>query len=154
MSKYDDATRGSLNDASTRPLVMYKFSEMFFIAAEAAFKLGDNVKAAAMLNVIRQRASYKSTNTAAQNAAAATALTIVASDVTLDFILDERTREFYGEGLRWWDLTRTKSLISRVKKYNSEAGAKIQDFHALRPIPQRQIDAVTSGEKFPQNAGY
>lgn len=33
-----------------------------------------------------------------------------------------------------------------MKKYNSESGAKIQDFHALRPIPQRQIDAVTSGE--------
>lgn len=154
MKKYDDATRGSLNDASTRPLVMYKFSEMFLIAAEAAFKLGDNAKAAAMLNVIRQRAAYKSTNTAAQNAAAVAAVTIAASDVTLDFILDERTREFYGEGLRWWDLTRTKSLISRVKKYNPEAAARIQEFHTLRPIPQRQIDAVTSGEKFPQNAGY
>lgn len=68
--------------------------------------------------------------------------------------MDERNREFYGEGLRWWDLTSTKLLISSVKKYNPEAGAKIQDFHILRVIPQRQIDAFTTGEKFPQNAGH
>ncbi|WP_394992791.1 hypothetical protein [Emticicia sp.] len=51
-------------------------------------------------------------------------------------------------------MVRTKSLISRVKKYNPEAAAKIQEFHTLRPIPQRQIDAVTSGEKFSQNQRY
>jgi starch-binding outer membrane protein, SusD/RagB family len=154
MSKYDDPSRPQVNDASTRALVMFKFSEVYLIAAEAAFKLGQNDKAADMINVLRRRAAWKSTNSAAQNTADADALSIKPADVTLDFILDERTREFYGEGLRWWDLTRTKSLIRRVKQYNPEAAAKIQEYHALRPIPQRQIDAVTEGPKFPQNPGY
>lgn len=154
MSKYDDPSRPQVNDASTRALVMFKFSEVYLIAAEAAFKMGDNGKAADMINVVRRRAAWKSTNSADQNNADADALTIKPEQVTLDFILDERTREFYGEGLRWWDLTRTQSLVRRVKLYNPEAAAKIQDFHALRPIPQRQIDAVTEGPAFPQNPGY
>ena len=92
--------------------------------------------------------------TIAQNAAAATALQVTAADITLDFILNERTREFYGEHIRWWDLVRTRSLVTRVKAFNTEAGANIQDFHMLRPIPQRQIDLVTSGPAYPQNQGY
>ena len=67
----------------------------------------------------------------------------------------ERTREFYGEGIRWWDLVRTQSLLERVQKYNPvEAGAHLQSYMVLRPIPQSEIDAVTQGAPFPQNAGY
>jgi len=81
-------------------------------------------------------------------------VTIAPSDVTLDFILDERTREFYGEWQRWWDLVRTQSLVSRVMAWNPEAAPYIQPFHVLRPIPQQQIDLVTEGPAFPQNPGY
>jgi hypothetical protein len=154
LKKYDDSTRASLNDASTRPFVMFKFSEVYLVAAEAYFKAGDNLNAAAMLNAIRQRAAFRSSNSAAQNAAAAVAQSITPAQVTLDFILDERTRELYGECQRWWDLVRTQSLVRRVKMYNPQAAAKIQDFHVLRPIPQSQIDLVTQGPKFPQNTGY
>ena len=154
MRKYDDSTRAFLNDASTRPFILFKFSELYLIAAEAAFKSNDNINAAAMLNVLRQRAAYKPTNTTAQNAAAIIAQTITPAQVTLDFILDERTRELFGESLRWWDLVRTKTLVDRVKKYNPEAAAGIQPYHILRPIPQAQIDLVTEGPKFPQNTGY
>ena len=77
------------------------------------------------------------------------------SQVTIDFILDERTREFYGEGIRWLDLVRTQSLVNRVKTWNPvEAGAHLQTYMALRPIPQSEIDAVTTGPTFPQNPGY
>ena len=112
-------------------------------------------QAADMINVVRQRAAYRTTNSAAQNTAAATAVTITPAQVTLDFILDERTREFFGEWQRWWDLVRTKSLLARVAACNPiEAGANIKPFHVLRPIPQDEIDRVTEGPPFPQNPGY
>jgi hypothetical protein len=82
-------------------------------------------------------------------------MTITPAQVTLDFILDERSREFFGEWQRWWDLVRTKSLLTRVAAWNPvEAGTNIKSFHALRPIPQDQIDRVTEGPAFPQNPGY
>lgn len=157
VKKYDDPSRAAanFNDPSTRPVCLYRFSDVYMLAAEAYFKAGDNVNAATMINAVRQRAAFKTTNTAAQNAAAVIAQTITPAQVTLDFILDERTREFYSEGSRWLDLVRTKSLLSRVATWNPvEAGANIKAFHILRPIPQNQIDAVTQGPKFPQNTGY
>jgi len=161
LTKYDDPTRAQMNDASTRPFVMFKFSEVYLLAAEAAFKGGGTLQNAAdMLNVLRQRAAYRSNKTGAQNAAASLAMTITPAQVTLDFILDERTRELYGEYQRWWDLTRTKTLASRLNTWNKvEAYPKYSasnpaDAFMLRPIPQTQIDLVTQGPAFPQNPGY
>ena len=111
-----------------------------------------------MINVIRERAAYLVTNNAGQNAAAAAAMDITPAQVTLDFILDERTREFYGKkSIRWWDLVRTGSLLERVAAWNpTEAGAHIQSYMVLRPIPQSQIDAVNgSGSEVPaRTQGY
>ncbi|RRB07083.1 RagB/SusD family nutrient uptake outer membrane protein [Larkinella rosea] len=155
LKKFMDPSRGAnFNDPSTRPCVLYRFSDVYLTGAEAYLKLGDATKAAALLNTVRQRAAFRKTNTAAQNAAAVTAMTITPADVTVDFILDERTREFFGEWQRWHDLVRTRSLVRRVKAWNPEAAPYIQDFHMLRPIPQTQIDRVVEGPKFPQNPGY
>jgi hypothetical protein len=158
VKKFDDPSRAAanFNDPSTRPVVIFRFSDVYLIAAEAAFKGGGTMQQAAdMINAVRQRAAYRSTNSPAQNAVAVAAVTITPAQVTLDFILDERTREFFGEWQRWWDLVRTKSLLSRVAAWNPvEAGAHIQPFHVLRPIPQDQIDRVTAGPAFPQNSGY
>ena len=76
VKKFDDVSRTGVNDPSTRPVVIYRFSDVYLIAAEAAFKSGDLTNAAAMLNLVRQRAAYRSSNTAAQNAAAVAAVTI------------------------------------------------------------------------------
>lgn len=155
LKKFMDPSRGAnFNDPSTRPCVLYRFSDVYLTGAEAYLKAGDATKAAALINVVRQRAAYRKTNTPAQNAAAAAAMTITAADVTVDFILDERSREFFGEWMRWHDLVRTRSLVRRVKLWNQEAAPYIQDFHMLRPIPQSQIDRVTDGPAFPQNTGY
>ena len=153
MKKHDDVTRLHTNDASDRPFILMRFAETYLIAAEAAFKAGNTVNAAAMINVLRTRAAFKTTNTALQNAAAEAALQITPAQVTLDFILDERTRELFGEWMRWYDLVRTKSLGARSATYNP-----IGNFNPtrdiLRPIPQSQINLVTTGPKYPQNPGY
>lgn len=79
---------------------------------------------------------------------------IQASQVNLDFILDERAREFAGEQMRWFDLKRTGKLVERVTKYNPDAAPYIKNFHVLRPIPQSELDAVTNKNEFRQNEGY
>lgn len=155
LKKYMDPSRGAnFNDPSTRPCVLYRFADVYMTAAEAYFKADDKTKAAAMINVIRQRAAFRKSNTAQQNADAVAAMTITANDVTIDFILDERTREFFGEWQRWHDLVRTQTLVRRTKEWNPEAAPYIKDFHVLRPIPQTQIDRVVEGPPFPQNQGY
>jgi starch-binding outer membrane protein, SusD/RagB family len=179
MKKLADPRRLHHNDPSYRPVVHARFSDVYLIAAEAAFKLGQMQNAADMINVVRKRAAfrtnaayapgcalgsptcYPSTTTGDRyapgqtQATAEAAMTITAADVTLDFILDERSREFYGESMRWLDLVRTGSLFNRVKAWNPvEAGTSIQTTHKLRPIPQDQIDKVTVGPKYPQNPGY
>jgi len=83
-------------------------------------------------------------------------------DRMLCLVLNERTRELCGEWLRWEDLSRTKTLIPRVRAYNKEARANIQDYHLLRPIPQTFLDGIykdgkplTPDEKSAmQNPGY
>ncbi|HKB42808.1 MAG TPA: RagB/SusD family nutrient uptake outer membrane protein, partial [Chitinophagaceae bacterium] len=156
VKKFDDPFRTVVNDPSTRPVVIWRFSNVYLLAAEAAFKGGGTLQNAAdLINIVRKRAAFRTSYpTGITQASAEAAMMITPAQVTIDFILDECTREFYGEWQRWWDLVRTKKLIDRVKEWNPEAAPYIKDFHVLRPIPQDQIDRVTEGPKFPQNPGY
>jgi hypothetical protein len=146
MLKYQDTKRGSINDPSVRPVIVYRLAETYLLAAEAAINLNDNTNAAKYINAVRERAAYPSGN--------AIAMRIDPEDVTLDYILDERSRELAGEQTRWLDLVRTNKLVERVKLHNADAGRNIQSKHVLRPIPQTQIDRVITGDKYPQNTGY
>lgn len=155
MTKHADKSRQHYNDPSDRPIILMRLGEACLIAAEAALKLNRPADAAAAINQLRTRAAFRATNTPAQNTAAATAIQVTPGDITLDFVLAERTREMYGEMTRWYDLARTRTLIDRVKLYNSLAAPNIKDFHILRPIPTAsQIDLLTNKSEFPQNPGY
>jgi hypothetical protein len=146
LSKFMDPTRPSINEAeSGRDVFVIRLAEMYLNAAEAQFKLGRLDSAAYYVNIIRTRAA-KSGHVAAMQ--------VTQSQINLDFILDERAREFAGEQLRWFDLKRTGKLIERVKAYNPDAAPNIQTFHLLRPIPRNQLDAVTNRADFQQNPGY
>jgi hypothetical protein len=155
LRKFNDSTRADLNDYSDRPFILFRFSELYLIAAEAAFKGGAPIQEAAnMINVLRARAALKLNQTPAEYAAALVAQQVTSAQITLDFLLDERSRELFAEDCRWWDLSRTKTLVSRVQLHNPEGAAGVQAYNMLRPIPQQQIDLVTEGPPFPQNPGY
>jgi hypothetical protein len=148
ITKFLDRTRAVPNDNSDRSYIVFRLGETYLLAAEAAFKNGDNANAAKYINVLRERARNKMNSIVG-------ALDIQPSDVTLDFILEERTRELLAEHCRWADLTRTGTLIERVKKYDEgPAAINIREKHLLRPIPKRQIDRVTTGTPYPQNTGW
>ena len=73
------------------------------------------------------------------------AMTITPAEATLEFLLEERAREMDGEGHRWFTLTRTGTLVERVREHNPEAAPNIQNYHVVRPIPQEQIDRTEGG---------
>ncbi|HEY0040822.1 MAG TPA: RagB/SusD family nutrient uptake outer membrane protein [Flavisolibacter sp.] len=146
LKKFKDSTRTSANEAqSARDAFVIRLAEMYLVAAEAEFKIGKLDSAAYYLNVIRTRAAWPGRTANMQ---------ITPAQVTLDFILDERAREFAGEQMRWFDLKRTNKLVDRVKLLNPDAAPYVQSHHLLRPIPQSQIDAVSNKDVFKQNPGY
>jgi len=146
MTKYFDTKRADLNAPSIRPVIVFRLAETYLNAAEAAFMLGKTTEAVSLINTIRERA--------ASSPASITAMDITAANLSIDFILDERSRELTGENMRWFDLVRTNKLLERVRLHNKEAAGNIQTKHILRPIPQSQIDAVTTGPAYPQNPGW
>jgi len=146
LTKYFDTKRADLNAPSIRPVIVYRLAETYLTAAEAAWFLGKLPEAVALINTVRERAATAPADIPFMD--------ITTADLSLDFILDERSRELAGENMRWLDLVRTKKLLERVRLHNKESATNIQQKHILRPIPQSQIDAVTTGTAYPQNAGW
>ncbi|MFK7924746.1 MAG: RagB/SusD family nutrient uptake outer membrane protein [Bacteroidia bacterium] len=144
LAKFLDNKRADRQQTQgSRDWMLMRLSDAYLIAAEAAFKAGDTDAAAAYINTVRERAGRDGREGE---------MTITAADVDIDYILDERSRELAGEMHRWFDLTRTGKLVERVRLHNPTASPNIQDHHALRPIPQDQIDKVDGG--YAQNPGY
>ncbi|MBB4034915.1 hypothetical protein GGR21_000802 [Dysgonomonas hofstadii] len=150
MTKFLDPTRSAwtsdVGENSRRPIMIYRLAETYLIAAEAAIMNNQPALAVPMVNAVRERAAAEGKKTQMQ---------VTSGMMTLDFILDERTRELCAENMRWLDLVRTGKLIERVQKYSTDdAKTNIAPKHVLRPIPQNQIDLVTVGTKYPQNEGW
>jgi hypothetical protein len=80
---------------------------------------------------------------------------ITSGQLTLQFILDERGREFYWEGYRRTDLIRygyfTGSSYVWPWKGGVAAGAAVGDFRTLYPIPATELVA---NPNLKQNSGY
>lgn len=144
MNKWIDPTRpGRQHVQGQRDVVLMRLADAYLLRAEARLLQNNTAGAADDINVVRTRAAVPGQEVAMQ---------ITAGDVDMDFLLDERARELFGEHARWWDLTRTGKLVERVRLHNIEGGPNIQDHHVLRPIGQDQIDRTVGG--YPQNPGY
>ena len=146
---------------------IFRLAETHLLRAEAYFWKNNLDMAAKDINKIRERAN---------------AIPITSSEVTTDFIFDERARELFGEEPRHSELIRASFILAelnkdgyslsgfsdknyyhdRVMKYNKtyeqkitllDSEANMAPFHALWPIPDKVILANTLGV-INQNKGY
>jgi starch-binding outer membrane protein, SusD/RagB family len=129
------------NGEHNKDVYAIRLAETLLLRAEAYLGLANKDLAAADINAIRNRAN---------------ATPVLPSNVNLEYILDERARELYGEEVRHITLRRMGKLLERVRLYNDNPknpGLNIQDYNVLFPIPQSQID-LNINAVLQQNPGY
>ena len=115
---------------------VFRLADAYLMRAESLFRLGGaaNIDAAvADINLIRERAYGNTTGN------------ITATDLDLDFILDERCREFYYEAQRRTDLVRFGKFTGGEYlwqwKGGTYAGLSTSDHMDLFPIPGDELSA-------------
>ena len=123
-----------------------RLSEVYLIAAEAALKSNNPSKAADYLQAIRKRASNLEPATAA--------------NVTMKMIQDERSKELFGEGHRFFDMMRWNESITYSSDYWCQSPIITREetinrtfYKIIQPIDQAEITA-NPALKDQQNPGY
>lgn len=125
----------------TNNYTVLRLSEVYLIAAEAAQKGGGSKEAGlAYLNAIVQRGNP--------------ANVVTADEYTLDRVLDERRKEFFGEGHRYFDMLRNgKTMYRSGGKHllNTPAEMNWDDYRCVLPISR---DQFVFNPDMVQNEGY
>jgi starch-binding outer membrane protein, SusD/RagB family len=140
LMKYTGNGTTELPTASNIPV--FRLSEVYLIAAEAAVKQSDNAKAIVYLNAIVTRANPTKS---------------VTGVVSVDRILTERRKELVGEGHRFFDAMRNKITISRTgSSHLTDLTTEEKTFNwgwfkTVLPIPKSEMDA---NKNIIQNPGY
>ncbi|MDR0333489.1 MAG: RagB/SusD family nutrient uptake outer membrane protein [Dysgonamonadaceae bacterium] len=137
-------------DIRVNNIPILRLSEVYLIAAEAAYKESNSASAAKYLNAIVLRGNPS-------------AVPVAEADATLDRILQERRVEFVGEGHRFFDLMRNNKTVVR---YTNDADMgwhlaliaasrsfDVNYFRAILPIPEVEISANPNIQS-QQNPGY
>ena len=127
---------------------------MPLIAAECYIALGRTAEAAQVINnEIRTARVVKPGHSLSE-------AQVTASDMTIEWIMEERARELCGEWLRWFDVKRIYSpqgnFASTIRGRNPSMTGDdcLQEYHALRPIPNTFLDKLQNATEFGQNPGY
>lgn len=122
---------------------IFRLADAYLMRAEANFHLGDRSSAIADINVIRERAYGDESGN------------ITDAELTEEFILDERAREFYYEAQRRTDLVRfgqfTDGTYNWQWKGGSFEGTATSSHLDVFPIPG---DEVSANPNIQQNTGY
>ena len=127
-----------------------RYAEMPLIAAEAQIGLGNQANAAQIINSEIRNARVVKPGHALSEAQ------VNASQMTIEWILEERARELCGEWLRWFDLKRTHKLVEYVRQHNPawDGNDVVDEHNYLWPIPNTFLDKLQNAEEFGQNPGY
>ncbi|MCD0486671.1 RagB/SusD family nutrient uptake outer membrane protein [Pedobacter sp. MC2016-14] len=136
----DKHIAGLPDNGYVRDFYVIRLPETYLLRAEARLAKGGQAQLVADdINAVRARAQ---------------APLVSAANATLDYILDERARELFGEEFRMMTLTRLGKLYERTKAYGYEkSAASVQTYNNLMPIPQDMIDRNV-GAFIPNNPGY
>jgi hypothetical protein len=137
LKKYQDAV-SITNSIPNIPIL--RLPDMFLIAAEAEAQLnGASAIAYGFVNTIRKRAGLQDLKAG------------LSKEAFLDAIIQERSWEFFGEGDRWYDLTRTGKFLTVIPKaVNSVYPSRtVQAKNKYFPIPQDEINANPKLEQNP-----
>lgn len=109
-----------------------RLADTYLIAAEAEARLnGATAKAYEYINVIRKRAGLADLKTG------------LSKEAFIDAVLQERSFEFFAEGDRWYDLTRTNTFLTVIPKAVNSVypNRPVLAKHRYFPIPQDEINA-------------
>jgi hypothetical protein len=123
---------------------LFRLGEIYLIYAEAVLRgatNGDATTALGYVNALRTRAGVTPNLTPSQ--------------LTLDFILDERGRELYWEAHRRTDLIRFNKFTSDSYLWPWKGGVPngrgVESFRNLYPLPAPEVSA---NKNLIQNPGY
>ncbi|WP_338875239.1 RagB/SusD family nutrient uptake outer membrane protein [Spirosoma sp. SC4-14] len=135
--KYLDPSATANGDGGNNyPIIRYP--DVLLMYAEALNEqAANNADAYAMVNKIRNRAGLPNLTPG------------LSQEQFRDSLLLERRLELAFEGHRWYDLSRTKKLISAMKAQNPSI--LVDEHHYLFPIPQTERDV---NPQLTQNPGY
>ena len=152
VTKFKNVTSSGETPASTNgtfaslDFPIFRLAEQYLIYGEAVARGGtggDAGTALTYINKLRERA-YGNTNG-----------NLIASDLTVDFYLDERGRELYWEGFRRTDLVRYGKFTSANYLWPFKGGEKngtgLPAYRDLFPIPSADLIANPNLEP---NTGY
>ncbi|MEO7444883.1 MAG: RagB/SusD family nutrient uptake outer membrane protein [Ferruginibacter sp.] len=150
VTKFRNVTKtgaqGSSPDFSDIDFPIFRLGEMYLVYAEAVVRgatTGNMTTAVSYINALRTRA-YGNTSG-----------NVVASDLTLNFMLNERARELYWEGFRRSDLIRFDKFTTASYlwpwKGGVGSGTAVASYRNLFPIPAAEIN---SNPNMVQNPGY
>ena len=148
--KYVNKNSDGTNPASNLVWVdfpLFRLGEVYLTYAEAVLRGGtggSKAQAVQYINDLRLRAYNNDSSSA-----------ITADDLTLDFLLDEKGREFFFEAQRRTDLVRYNKFTGDnyiwTWKGNTQAGRSVESFFNIFPLP---ADEVGSNSNLTQNPGY
>jgi hypothetical protein len=130
MGKYKDPN--AVGAYGGNNIYLLRFADAYLIAAEAEAKTnGATLTAYTYINAVRSRANIGGLVTGLSPTAFA------------DSVLRERSWEFYGEGDRWYDLTRTNKFLTVIPTaVNADYPVRAPlAKHKYFPIPQLEINA-------------
>ena len=143
------ALTGDKGVASATNVKVIRVSEVYLMAAEAALNLPspDKTKAATYLNMIRKRAPGLAPATA--------------TNITMTMIEDERSKELFAEGHRYFDMLRWNKTIEYNDDFifpavvitTREKTINRTFFKSILPIPENEINANPKIAS-QQNPGY
>ncbi len=122
---------------------IFRYADALLMRAESLHKLNNDASAVQDINLVRTRAYGNATGN------------ITASQLTDQFLLNERAREFYYEAQRRTDLVRFGQFTDGTYKWQWKGGTfggtKVDSHLNLFPIPG---DEVSANPNIKQNPGY